>query len=102
MSDVYSDSLSKLRGSYLTLFTPLSESPKGDTKVSETFMHNPYGFFNTFQLFSVAKTFDTEQNDGISKEYPFINQRWVALNALDQKFYRMYNTMSTQQRVVSN
>jgi len=102
MSDVYSDALTKLRGSYLTLFTPLSDSPKGDTKVADTFMHNPYGFFNSFQLFSLSKTFDVENNNGVSHEYSFINQRWLALNALDQKFYRMYNTMSTQQRVVSN
>jgi hypothetical protein len=60
MSDVYTDSLSKLRGSYLTLFAPSSESPKGDTRVAETFMHNPYGFFNTFQLFSVAHSFDVD------------------------------------------
>jgi hypothetical protein len=75
MSDVYSDSLTKLKGSYLTLFSPLCDSPKGDGKVAETFMHNPYGFFNTFQLFSESKAIDLDQNGGISKEYPFINQR---------------------------
>jgi hypothetical protein len=39
---------------------------------------------------------------GVAYEHPFVNQRWLALNALDQKFYRMHNTMSMQQRVVSN
>lgn len=75
MSDVYSDTLSKLQNSYLTLFTSLSESPKGDNKVADTFMHNPYGFFNSFQLFSLAKTFDSDHNGGVCKEYPFLNQR---------------------------
>jgi hypothetical protein len=102
LADAYSDALTKLKGTYVSVFQQSSESPKGDMKVSETFIHNPYGFFNTFSLFSTSRSLDVEKNDGISKEYAFMNQRWLALNVLDQKFYRMYTTMSTQQRVVSN
>ena len=32
----------------------------------------------------------------------FINVRWVALNAMDQKFYKMFDSSSTQQRVLAN
>ena len=32
----------------------------------------------------------------------FINMRWVAINSLDQKFYKMFNSSSTQQRVLAN
>ncbi len=32
----------------------------------------------------------------------FINVRWVSLNAMDQKFYKMFDSSSTQQRVLAN
>ena len=32
----------------------------------------------------------------------FINSRWVSLNAMDQKFYKMFDSSSTQQRVLAN
>jgi len=31
-----------------------------------------------------------------------VNPRWLAINAFDQKFYRMFLTSSTQQRIFSN
>ena len=45
-------------------------------------------FFNTFYLL--------KQNNG------FINLRWVSINSLDQKFYKMFDSSSTQQRILSN
>lgn len=32
----------------------------------------------------------------------FVNMRWVAINSLDQKFYKMFSSSSTQQRVLAN
>ena len=62
-------------------------------------LSNPDGWYsshvmpvdNFFNLFSFL-----EKNDG------FANLRWFSLNSLDQKFYRMFDSSSTQQRVLSN
>lgn len=32
----------------------------------------------------------------------FVNMRWVAINSLDQKFYKMFSSSSTQQRILAN
>jgi hypothetical protein len=45
-------------------------------------------FFNTFYL--------------LKNNNSFINTRWVAINALDQKFYKMFDSSSTQQRILAN
>ena len=45
-------------------------------------------FFNTFYLL--------KQNNG------FINLRWVSINSLDQKFYKMFDSSTTQQRILAN
>lgn len=46
---------------------------------------------NFFNLFSFL-----EKNEG------FTNLRWISLNSLDQKFYKMFDSSSTQQRLLSN
>lgn len=38
----------------------------------------------------------------LSKDFNYTNKKWIALNSLNQKFYRMFNTSSMQQRVYSN
>ena len=45
-------------------------------------------YFNTFYLL--------KQNSG------FTNLRWVSINAMDQKFYKMFDSSSTQQRILAN
>ena len=45
-------------------------------------------FFNIFSLF--------QDNQG------FINNRWLSLNSLNQKFYKMFDSSSTQQRILAN
>jgi len=45
-------------------------------------------FFNTFYAFNNGEGYRT--------------LRWVSMNALDQKFYTMFFSTSTQQRVLSN
>jgi len=46
------------------------------------------GFYNFFYL--------------LSQDVDFINKRWIAINTLNQKFYRMFNTSSMQQRIYAN
>jgi hypothetical protein len=38
----------------------------------------------------------------LKKNEGFVNVRWVALNSLDQKFYKMFDSSSTQQRILAN
>lgn len=38
----------------------------------------------------------------LKKNEGFVNLRWVALNSLDQKFYKMFDSSSTQQRILAN
>jgi len=45
-------------------------------------------FFNITYIF--------KQNNDV------INLRWVSLNAMDQKFYKMFDSSSTQQRILAN
>jgi heme/copper-type cytochrome/quinol oxidase subunit 1 len=45
-------------------------------------------------FFNISYVFNQNKN--------LINSRWVALNALDQKFYKMFDSSSTQQRVLAN
>lgn len=40
--------------------------------------------------------------DFLSNESEYFNKKWISLNSLDQKFYRMFNTSSMQQRIYSN
>jgi len=46
------------------------------------------GFYNFFYLFS--------NTNG------YINSRWLSLNSLDQKFYRMFMSSTMQQRIYTN
>ena len=38
----------------------------------------------------------------LSNDSEYFNKKWISLNALDQKFYKMFNTSSMQQRIYSN
>jgi hypothetical protein len=75
LSDVYLDALNTLKGTYFNFFTSSNTSPKGDYRVGATFLQNPYGFFNIFQLFNTSKVFDQNENLGSISEHPFVNQR---------------------------
>lgn len=101
LSDVYTNSLETLKKNYFNLVKATENPLSGDTKVSDTFIQNPYGIFQTFHLFKTSRIYSTPQGD-LDVTYPFINQRWLNLGVMEQKFYRMYNTTSTQQRVVAN
>ena len=74
LSETYSSSLKTLKSNYFNLVNA-NESPlAGDNKVSDTFIQNPYGIFQTFQLFKTSKVYSTPQGD-LDTAYPFINQR---------------------------
>ena len=51
-------------------------------------LSNTDGFYNFFYVLS---------SDNI-----ILNKKWISLNTLNQKFYRMFNTSSMQQRIYSN
>lgn len=38
----------------------------------------------------------------LTQDLEFLNKRWVSFDVLNQKFYRMFNTSSMQQRIYSN
>ena len=38
----------------------------------------------------------------LSNDSHFTNKKWISLNVLNQKFYKMFNTSSMQQRIYSN
>jgi len=38
----------------------------------------------------------------LSNDFVYTNKKWIALNTLNQKFYRMFNTSSMQQRIYTN
>jgi hypothetical protein len=74
LSETYSSGILSLKKNYFNLVNSYNSPLDGDTKVSDTFIQNPYGIFQTFNLFSTSKVFSTPQGD-IETNYPFINQR---------------------------
>lgn len=38
----------------------------------------------------------------LSNDFNYTNKKWISLNTLNQKFYKMFNTSSMQQRIYSN
>jgi len=103
------------------LFTTVSEITGGIRK-SSWFFSNTFlelfnsNFSNYLNLFS-SKTNETSSHftsyvnstDGfynffyiLSTQTKFINNRWLSINSIDQKFYRMFTTSSLQQRIYSN
>ncbi len=53
-------------------------------------------FFNFFYIFSKKSLFKNRDSDSMK------NIRWLSINSLDQKFYKMFSSISTQQRILSN
>ena len=55
---------------------------------SGTRFNNTDSFYNLFYL--------------LSEDFLYTNKKWIAINSLNQKFYKMFNTSSMQQRIYSN
>ena len=53
-------------------------------------------FFNFFYILSKKNLLKNRESDAIK------NIRWLSINSLDQKFYKMFSSISTQQRILSN
>lgn len=55
---------------------------------SSSRFNNTDGFYNFFYT--------------LSSDFNYTNKKWVSLDSLNQKFYKMFNTSSMQQRIYSN
>ena len=84
-SDIFVEQFNESFNNYMENFSKVSTStsPSFNVNISSTF-----GFFNIFHI--------------LSSETSFINHRWLSVNSLDQKFYRIFTTSSMQQRIYSN
>lgn len=80
---LYGPEAAKFAASTADLDSTFSPNSYHSTNVSFT-----GGFYNFFVLLSCSSE--------------VLNSRWLAVNALDQKFYRMFATSSLQQRIHAN
>lgn len=55
---------------------------------SSSRFNNTDGFYNFFYTLSI--------------DFNYTNKKWISLDSLNQKFYKMFNTSSMQQRIYSN
>jgi len=84
-----SESFSELWSSHFNMYLMSFSKPATETTSNFSVNGSPtFGFFHFFQT--------------LSSESSFINHRWLSINALDQKFYRIFNTSSMQQRISAN
>jgi heme/copper-type cytochrome/quinol oxidase subunit 1 len=84
-SDVFIEQFNDNFNNYINNF---STKATGTSSAFNVNISSTFGFFNFFHV--------------LSSESTFINHRWLSVNALDQKFYRIFNTSSMQQRIYSN
>ena len=88
-SDQFTDLLKNNYNSFYTKFTTKLNLKLSDVDNWYSSHVNPTdSYFNLFYFF--------KKNEG------FVNLRWVSINSLDQKFYKMFNSSSTQQRILAN
>ncbi len=77
---------------FSNFFDNISNSKTFSNMVLHTSNASKFGHTDAFYNF-----FYVLSNDGF-----YTNKKWIALNTLNQKFYRMFNTSSMQQRIYSN
>jgi heme/copper-type cytochrome/quinol oxidase subunit 1 len=75
-------------GNYMHRVVHTSDYPMTDARSRPTSLSNNASFYNVFYL--------------ISNSNGYINSRWISLNSLDQKFYRMFMSSTMQQRIHTN
>lgn len=88
-SEQYTDLLSQIYSSYFSNFTG---------KINLKLLNNEgwyLGHINPF--YNIFNYYFLLNKDGI-----FTNSRWLALTSFDQKFYKMFTSNSTQQRILAN
>jgi len=84
-SGVFLENFDLSINNYLNHFSTSSNSL---SSIHDTYIPSTNGFYNFFFLLSDANN--------------FINHRWLSINSMDQKFYRMFTTSSMQQRIYGN
>lgn len=89
LSDQFSELLQNNHQNFVKKFTTQSNLKLAD--VDNWYSSHVAPIDNFFNISYIFK-----QNNN------FINLRWVSLNAMDQKFYKMFDSSSTQQRVLAN
>jgi len=88
-SDQFTDLLKNNYNSFYTKFTTKLNLKLSDVDNWYSSHVNPTdSYFNLFYFF--------RRNEG------FVNLRWISINSMDQKFYKMFNSSSTQQRILAN
>ena len=70
---------------YINFFSSSNDSL---SSIHDTYIPSTNGFYNFFYLLSDSNN--------------YINHRWLSINSMDQKFYRMFTTSSMQQRIYGN
>lgn len=75
-------------GNYMNKVVRKSIYSVSPVAVRPTTISNNASFYNFFYLISNSKR--------------FINNRWLSVNTLDQKFYRMFMSSTMQQRIYTN
>ena len=75
-------------GNYMQKIVHTNNFPVTDARSTPNSISNNAGFYNFFYL--------------LSNSNGFVNSRWLSLNTLDQKFYRMFMSSTMQQRIYTN
>ena len=84
-SGVFLENFDLSVNNYLNYFSTTNNSL---SSVHDTYIPSTNGFYNFFFLLADSSN--------------FINHRWLSINSMDQKFYRMFTTSSMQQRIYGN
>jgi heme/copper-type cytochrome/quinol oxidase subunit 1 len=89
LSNTYMESFSYTFNNYFNNVTQTSAISNYNVYTrNEVRLSNTDAFYNFFYILYTNNT--------------IINKRWISLNSLNQKFYKMFNTSSMQQRIYSN
>jgi len=84
-SGVFLENFDLSVNNYLNYFSSTNSSL---SSIHDTYIPSTNGFYNFFFLLADSTN--------------FINHRWLSINSMDQKFYRMFTTSSMQQRIYGN
>ena len=96
-SDSYKELLTLNYKNYISKFSDQMSLKLSDSENWYSSHVTPVdNFINFFYIFSKKNLLKTKEYDSIK------NIRWLSVNSLDQKFYKMFSSISTQQRILSN
>jgi hypothetical protein len=87
-SPTFNDLLKENFGNYMSKVVHSSDYPVTDARSRPVSIAHNAPFYNFFYLLSNSST--------------WVNSRWLSVNSLDQKFYRMYMSSTMQQRIYTN